>query len=328
MGLTCGVGGGLHVDLFPFPPSPTTAGCAVSWAPGGPSWAGWRSRWDSLSWARPGLGVHGTLLAFQEVRAAGAEPWSLDFCPRATRARVSAGSPGPAALREGPRAEAWSRSLSQAPLPVPGGSPPTPLHLSIDLDTNGPVHLPVEKSAQGGVALVPRVAPSPPLLGALGAAGSPRSGFLWRFLEERGGPRLAGPSVPTGLASGTGPGGRGQGPPSRRCWAHCDLQEQGSGLPGLGVGGPGLRAAGRPVPTRRDRDWRVPALLQQGAHGRCPVSGEGRSRPLCPSASGRREVGRGMTAAAAPPPGGCEGLVSGDSALGHTGLGWLQLQCS
>lgn len=28
-----------------------------------------------------------------------------------------------------------------------------------------------------------------------------------------------------------------------------------------------------------------------------------------------------MTAAAAPPPGGCEGLVSGDSALGHTGLG-------
>lgn len=206
--------GAPDVDLFPFPLSPATAGCAVSWAPWGPSWASWRSRWDSSSWTRPGWEPTGHSWSSERSGPQVLSPGAWTSAP-GPRGRESAGSPGEAALREGPRAEAWSRGLSQAPLPVPGGSPPTPLHLSIDLDTNGRFtflwknpprvgwpwrpgsHLPLRSLELWG------------LQEALGAASS------GGFLEERGGPRLAGPSVPTGLASGTGPGGRGQGPPQR-----------------------------------------------------------------------------------------------------------------
>lgn len=87
-------------------------------------------------------------------------------------------------------------------------------------------------------------------------------------------------------------------------------------------GCPGLRAAGWPVPTPQGQG---PGECSSVA-GRSPRPVPcGQGGPLSPSlpfsVRDDWEVGRGMTAAAAPPPGGCEGLVSGDSALGHTGLG-------
>lgn len=86
-GLTCVVGGPRRRP-FSFPTLSRHSWLCCELGPVGPVLGELALPVGLLVLDKAWLGAHGSLLVLREVRAAGAEPWSLDFCPRATRAGV------------------------------------------------------------------------------------------------------------------------------------------------------------------------------------------------------------------------------------------------